>query len=73
MEKRITLETTLLEIARLKANIAIAEYASAHIQARFTNGDTENLEAALERCREIVDRLVKQEEMDNGMDIQAKN
>ena len=64
MEKRIILETTLLEIARLKANIAIAEYAKEHIKTRITNGDTENLEAALERCREIVDRLAKQEEMD---------
>ena len=70
MEKRIILETTLLEIARLKANIAIAEYANAHIQTRVQNGDTENLEAALKRCREIVDRLAKQEEMG---DEQSKN
>lgn len=65
MEKRIVIETTLFEIARLKANIAIAEYANAHIQTKVQNGDTENLESALERCREIVDRLAKQEEMDD--------
>ena len=63
MEKRITLETTLFEITRLRASIAIAEYANAHIQTKIQNGDTENLESALEHCREIVDRLAKQEEM----------
>lgn len=65
MEKRITLETTLFEIVKLRANIAIAEYANAHIQTKVQNGDTANLEAALERCREIVDRLTKQEETDD--------
>lgn len=65
MEKvRIVLETTLFDIARLKAGIAVAEYAKDHIQTKVQNGDTENLEVALEHCREIVDSLLKQEEID---------
>ena len=56
----------LVDVAALKAHLAIIEYAIVHIEDRFISGDTKNLRAAAKQCRNIIDKWLVEESKDAG-------
>lgn len=58
----------LVDVATLSANLAVIEYALAHIEARFVSGDTKNLRTAVKLCQTVVNKWLEESTKDAEMD-----